>query len=333
MFRERGYLAFSASERGRMLTENLMLTIASAGAGDLDCTIVPGIYKAWDNGTITEDDAMALQEAVDARRAEFRPKPQMAPLKAPAAAIRKPRRYRTNWDRIERGRVLQKPKHLPPELAKKFTGAETAILGVIVDQVRLHGRCNLTTKQIGDIAGKSRRMVQITCHKAALRCLIRIDRQRLSPRRSKSNVIEIIQHDWRCWLGLDDKGAPKEETRPSTTSRRRTPFHPLLSEGRKKEARKWHSRDDTGPAYRSHDHLKTGTAYFEAVRAPGTETWDVANPSHTPRNAGDVARALAAEMRRLENEVKAGRLDKEAANDLLHDYVYRPRSPTFGAPA
>src|SRR5919112_4716793 len=97
------------------------------------------LWKAYAAGHVTEAEASALSEAIEAKRA------------LPASQKPVQRRFgsRPRSDAsMERRRRWAASGALPPALASRFTTAETAVLAVVSAEVRRHGACTLTVGHI-----------------------------------------------------------------------------------------------------------------------------------------------------------------------------------------
>lgn len=98
---------------------------------------------------------------------------------------------------------------LPPEMCQHFTEGQRAVLNVIADAIRRHGRCDMPIDRIAAIAGVCRRMVSLTTAKAAKLGFLSIQfrRRRDMPDRSFPNVLRIKCAAWLTWL-KKSKAAP-----------------------------------------------------------------------------------------------------------------------------
>ncbi len=98
------------------------------------------VWKGFAAGAVSEADAQALAEAIEAR-------------KAVPAAPAQPRRVGSrprSPESMERRRRWTSSGWLPPQLAARFTMAENAVLSVVAAEVSRRGQSMLT---IGAIAG------------------------------------------------------------------------------------------------------------------------------------------------------------------------------------
>jgi DNA-directed RNA polymerase specialized sigma24 family protein len=216
-------------------------TIMRAPAATLD-TLARAVWQDFGAGRITEAEAGAMAEAIDARRKALnRPIQGQSPLKVvvvreeterppvtnvePRGAARSgPRQLALRiprpaaYDRTrsrERRRVLAASGGLPARLAASFTCGEQAVLRVIADEVRDHGRCDRTLGEIAARAGVCRTTVQNAIREAVKRGLIAIQERRQPGARSLSNVIRIVSAEWRGWLARGSKGGGFKKLNPT----------------------------------------------------------------------------------------------------------------------
>src|SRR3954470_23092034 len=89
---------------------------------------------------------------------------------------------------------------MPPALACKFTVSELAVLRIVGDEVRQHGRCDRCVDEIAARAGVCRRMVQNALREAARLGLITVEERRREGRRNLPNVVRIVAKEWTMWL-------------------------------------------------------------------------------------------------------------------------------------
>ena len=108
--------------------------------------ISAAVWKGFAAGAVSESDAQALAEAIEAR-------------KTISAAPAQPRRVGSrprSPESMERRRRWTSSGWLPPQLAARFTMAENAVLSVVAAQVARHARCTLALDHIAALAGVSR---------------------------------------------------------------------------------------------------------------------------------------------------------------------------------
>lgn len=157
-------------------------------------------WRALSEGHLSEVDAQAVSEAVEARRAWFRGRSAQSALK-PASARRRP----VSPDKaksLARRRQLAASGAVPSHLAAAFTQGEVAALSVVAREVRRRGRCELSIDAIAAMAGVSRTTVQGALRHARRLGLIAVTERRRRGQRSETNMVEILAPEWRAWLRL-----------------------------------------------------------------------------------------------------------------------------------
>ena len=85
---------------------------------------------------------------------------------------------------------------MPPGLACRFTVGELAVLRIVGDEVRQHGRCDRCVDEIAARAGVCRRMVQNALREAARLGLVTVEERRREGRRNLPNVVRIASREW-----------------------------------------------------------------------------------------------------------------------------------------
>src|SRR4051812_67120 len=165
------------------------------------------LWKAWGQGLVSDEEAQALSDLIEARRAlPAAPKPVQRRLgsrpRSPAS--------------MERRRRWAASGALPPALASRFTAAETAVLAVIAAEVLRHSRCTLTVGHIAALAGVSETTVRNALRAARGLGLLTLEERRLTAWRNAPNVVRIVSREWQAWLRLR---APKGEGANSRTPR------------------------------------------------------------------------------------------------------------------
>src|SRR5215212_11766854 len=161
------------------------------------------IWQGLAAGAVADDDAQALAERLHARRGVLRGEIKPVGIPSGRPSIFPPRRLHRSPQRpvaIARRRHLAASGPMPPVLACKFTVSELAVLRVIGDQVRQHGRCDRCVDEIAARAGVCRRMVKNALREAARLGLLSIEERRRDGRRNLPNVIRIISKEWTMWL-------------------------------------------------------------------------------------------------------------------------------------
>ena len=91
---------------------------------------------------------------------------------------------------------------LPDTVCQYYTEAERAALGVIGEQVKRQGFCDLPLEKIAEMAGVSRTSVQNCLRKARSRDRndIAVQLRPQPGRKNLTNVIRIISAEWVLWI-------------------------------------------------------------------------------------------------------------------------------------
>ncbi|OKP00804.1 hypothetical protein [Xenorhabdus eapokensis] len=111
-----------------------------------------------------------------------------------------------NVERWSRKRRLGDMAALPPYARDQFTEGERAVLYIVAADIRQHGSCRCTNKEIGDRAGVCLTTTRNALRKARQHGLLNI-RQRPQWRgKNLSNIITMACKLWRKWL---DRFRPK----------------------------------------------------------------------------------------------------------------------------
>ena len=106
--------------------------------------LAAAVWKGFACGAIAEDDAQALADEIHARKAI--PPTPAAPRKPVGSRPRSPAH-------MERRRRWTGSGWLPPQIAARFTMAETAVLSAIAAEVARRGLCRLTVGHIAMLTG------------------------------------------------------------------------------------------------------------------------------------------------------------------------------------
>ena len=176
------------------------------------------LWAAHGEGHLADADALAISEAVQARRAALARQGAVS-LSKPASARRRPATPRSP-DRqasLERRRRQAASGAMPPALASRFTQAELAVLAVIARQCQRGGACSLPLDAVAALAGVCRTSVKNAVREARLLGLILVRERRIPGRRSLTNIVTVISRDWLGWLrlraGTGGKSLPATDTR------------------------------------------------------------------------------------------------------------------------
>ena len=158
--------------------------------------LAAAVWKGFACGAIGEEDAQALADEIHARKAI--PPTPAAPRKAVGSRPRSPAH-------MERRRRWTGSGWLPPQLAARFTMAETAVLATIAAEVARRGLCRLTVGHIAVMAGVSRTTVQTAVRQAVALGILTSEEWRLTAWRSAPNTVRIVSPEWRTWLRMRDR--------------------------------------------------------------------------------------------------------------------------------
>src|SRR3954468_7233900 len=175
-----------------MFVEQLRRALEASPRAELP-TVSALLWKAYAAGQVTEAEASALSEDIEARRA------------LPAAQKPLQRRFGSrprSPASMERRRRWAASGALPPALAARFTLAETAVLAVVAAEVLRHSRCTLVIGHIAALAGVSETTVRNALRAARGLGLLTIEEQRLTAWRNAPNVVRIVSREWQAWLRL-----------------------------------------------------------------------------------------------------------------------------------
>jgi hypothetical protein len=137
---------------------------------------------------------------------------------------------------------------MPPVLACKFTVSELAVLRIVGDEVRQHGRCARCVDEIAARAGVCRRMVQNAIREAARLGLLTIEERRREGRRNLPNVVRIVSKEWTIWLARGGRSSRRQaepligckKMRPTDKTDKREPLRasePLFAARRQQTGR------------------------------------------------------------------------------------------------
>ncbi len=158
--------------------------------------LAAAVWKGFACGAIAEADAQQLADEIHARKAI--PPTPAAPRKPVGSRPRSPAH-------MERRRRWTGSGWLPPQLAARFTMAETAVLSTIAAEVARRGLCRLTIGHIAVLAGVSRTTVQTAVRQAVALGILTSEEWRLTAWRSAPNTVRIVSPEWRAWLRMRDR--------------------------------------------------------------------------------------------------------------------------------
>lgn len=151
------------------------------------------LWRAWAAGQVTDTEAEALSQLLEARKA----------LPAPEKPVRRHVGSRPRSPAsMERRRSWAAAGRLPPAIAARFTMAEQAVLAVVASQVQRADACKLTVGHIAALAGVSETTVRNAVREAKALGLILVEESRRSAWMSNPNRLTIISREWSSWLRL-----------------------------------------------------------------------------------------------------------------------------------
>src|SRR3954469_13361021 len=184
------------------------------------------IWQSLAAGAVADDDAQALAERLHARRSLLRADLQPVGIPPGRPSIFPPRRLQQAPQRpvaIARRRHLAASGPMPPALASKFTVSELAVLRIVGDEVRQHGRCDRCVDEIAARAGVCRSMVKNAIRTAARLGLMTVEERRREGRRNLPNVVRIMSREWLQWLARGPKPIGVKKITPTAKADKREP--------------------------------------------------------------------------------------------------------------
>ena len=186
--------------------------MAQAPSAALD-RIARAVWQALGAGEITEPEAAAASEVVEARRKA---------LKGPAGGTRIFNPHAAQWasprrcgpispQSLSRRRRQAASGALPPELAAELTQGEQAVLAVVGREAARAGRCDWPVARIAALAGVGRSTTKLALRIAQRLGMLRITERRQTAARSLPNLLTITGKSWLRWLrrGLRGGGVGK----------------------------------------------------------------------------------------------------------------------------
>ncbi len=105
-----------------------------------------------------------------------------------------------NPERWARKRRLGDMAALPPHVRDCFTEGERAVLYIVTADIRQHGSCRCTNKEIGDRAGVGLTTTRNALRKACQRGLLSIQNREQWRGKNLANIIRIKCESWLNWL-------------------------------------------------------------------------------------------------------------------------------------
>ena len=178
------------------------------------------VWPAWSAGRLSDAQAQALAEAIEARRRTVRGFDTVA-IRAPAVAAAAQAQGRPSWyppkrkgatspDRrasLERRRLLAASGVMPPAMAARFTVGELAALRIVADEVRDRSACRLSLGEVAARAGVGITTARRALREAAGQGLVTIEERRRRRQRNLPNVVRIVSAEWRTWIARGARAA------------------------------------------------------------------------------------------------------------------------------
>jgi len=180
------------------------------------------LWRAHGEGHLKEEEASAISEALQERRAAFsarRPITQSSP-RTVAGGLRRPAKHPRSPDRqasLERRRRQAASGAVPSKIAASFTPAEIAVLTVIARECQGSGVCVLAIDAIAALAGCCRTSVQNALRVARSLGLILVKERRIPGQKSLTNAIRIVSPEWRNWLARGGQAIGFRKLSPTVT--------------------------------------------------------------------------------------------------------------------
>lgn len=198
--------------------------------------VTAALWKAYGDGQITEAEAEALCELIEARRATApiraahnlsgrqvsrSPDPGRSNLSAEGMVISPipsgagqdraggPRtgvgsRPRTDAS-MERRRRWAASGRLPPAIAARFTLAEQGVLSLVAAEVARRKDCRLAVGNLAAIVGVAETTVRNAIREAVKLGLVTVEERRITGFRNDTNIVRIVSAEWTAWLRLARK--------------------------------------------------------------------------------------------------------------------------------
>src|SRR5215212_3827383 len=155
------------------------------------------LWRAYAAGHVTEAEASELSDLIEAKRA--------LPAPPPRPRLHVGSRPRTP-ESLARRRRWVAGGLLPPQIASRFTAAETAVLAVVAAEVRKHARCTLTISHIAALAGVSETTVRNALREGRALGLLHVEERRVAAWRNLPNRITVVSREWLSWLRMRRRG-------------------------------------------------------------------------------------------------------------------------------
>ncbi len=178
-----------------MFAEEIRRVLSTTPRGRL-ADLSAAVWKGYAAGAIAEEDAQQLADEIHARKA--------IPLKPVEPRRRVGSRPRSPAS-MERRRRWTSSGWLPPQVAARFTMAETAVLATIAAEVARKGLCRLTIGHIANLAGVCRSTVKSAVREAQVLGILTSEEWRITHWRNAPNTVRIVSPEWRAWVQMRDR--------------------------------------------------------------------------------------------------------------------------------
>jgi hypothetical protein len=232
-----------------MFVEECRRAVMASPRAGLDA-LAKEVWRAFGADVLSADEASELCEAIAARRV----------VPAPAVVTKRVGSRPRSSTSLERRRAWTASGWLPPTIASRFTMGEAAALGVVLAEIALTGRCELSHGGVGGRAGVSVSTVKRALGEARKLGLVLVEERRMSWCRNLPNVVTIVSAELRTWVATRGRGlrAAKEggvqigtasksiilrsPTRPALSPKTGQPMKKMTSS----DGERWRCRSSTG---------------------------------------------------------------------------------------
>lgn len=182
-----------------MFAEEIRRVLSTTPRGRL-ADLSAAVWKGFAAGAVSETDAQALAEAIEARKAI--PSAPAQPRRRTGSRPRSP-------ESTERRRRWTSSGWLPPQIAARFTMAENAVLAVIAAEVSRRGQCMLTIGAIAGQAGVCKSTVRNALRQAQALGILTSEEWRITAWRNAPNTVKIVSKEWSTWIRLRARRAER----------------------------------------------------------------------------------------------------------------------------
>lgn len=173
-----------------MFAAEVIRAIEKGPISQLD-NVLRKLWQAHAAGVLSDAEAQQAAELAHARRTVT------APLQRSRGRLLDPARRKAG---AMRRRQLAASGPMPPAIAANFTTAELAVMRIVLDEIRLKGRCDRSVAEIAARAGCCRTSAQNAIRAAVTLGLLRVTERRLSGWRNLTNVIVLVSPEVRAWI-------------------------------------------------------------------------------------------------------------------------------------